>query len=166
MSNVDNILMGGGTGPSVPFAKEGDSHKLIICGEGSEYQARDFTTKEPKFYPSGDPIMCVKYPVVLDDEEKRHTLYIEKREMKTAIRSAVRIGGGTGLRFGDVLEIKRGKDGTPANKSTQTFAARYTVGTEETRTRADEVATRAESGEDGDASWATSADSGTAKPKF
>lgn len=168
---VDDLLMGGGLGPAVKFDKVGDSATLVITGGGQKYRVIDFTTKQPKNFPSGDPIFAVKYPVAPEGADKQHTLFVEKKELRVAIANAVRAAGATGLKFGDTVWIQRGKDGTPKNDRTHTFSAKFKAADEASRKRASEIAESAGDDDSDDAGsapesqdpWKTD---GGAKPPF
>lgn len=155
---VDDLLMGGGLGPAVKFDRVGDSATLVVTGPGQKYRVIDYTTKQPKNFPSGDPIFAVKYPVAPEGADKQHTLFVEKKELRVAIANAVRAAGATGLKPGDTLWIQRGKDGTPKNDRTHTFAAKFKAADEASRKRAQEIAASA-GDDDGDDSGST--DSGS-----
>lgn len=85
--------------PAVNLKNVGDSVAgRIVSFE--DYQVKDFSSGEPKFFPkSGDPIMGVR--IVLEvtpgDASSQVTLYAEKVNMLKAIASAVRATGATDL---------------------------------------------------------------------
>lgn len=93
MSIIGNTS-GGDSYPRVSFKSVGDSVAgRIVSFE--DYQVKDFQTKEPKFFPSGDPIMGVKVHLELTpgDAASRVTLWAEKKNMLKAIKNAV-VGAG------------------------------------------------------------------------
>lgn len=98
---------------SVNLKAQGDAVAGRIVGF-EDYQVRDFATKEPKFFPSGDPIMGTKIHLETDpgNENSRVTLYAEKANMLKAIAAAMREHGLSDIRVGDDLAVTRtGMDG-------------------------------------------------------
>lgn len=88
-----------------------------------DYQVNDFTTKQPKFFPSGDPIMGTKIHLETrpGDEESRVTLWAEKANMLKAIAAAVRDKGAADIAEGADLAVTF----TGFNGKAKTFTAAY-----------------------------------------
>lgn len=99
--------------PSANLRNAGDSVAGRIVGF-EDYQVKDWSTKEPKFFPSGDPIMGTRIHLETNpgDETSRVTLYAEKVNMLKAIAVAVRKAGKDDIAEGDDLAVTRtGLDG-------------------------------------------------------
>lgn len=88
-----------------------------------DYQVNDFSTKQPKFFPSGDPIMGtrVHLETTPGDEETRVTLWAEKANMIKAIAAAVRQAGKADIEEGADLAVTW----TGFNGKAKTFSAAY-----------------------------------------
>jgi hypothetical protein len=75
----------------------------------AEYQVQDFYTKEPRFFPSGDPIMGVR--IILEqtpgDADSRVALRAQGGRMLRAIATAVKAQGAKDLEHGAYLTVTR-----------------------------------------------------------
>lgn len=75
-----------------------------------ESQQTDYTTKEPKTYKDGNPVMQVTVLLQTDerlddDDDGQRTVYVNKTRMKRAIQKALRDAGQGDLAIGGVLTI-------------------------------------------------------------
>ena len=107
---------------SITLKATGDAVAGRIVGF-EDYQVKDYQTKEPKVFPSGDPVMGVRVHLETSpgDEKSRVTLYAEKANMLKAIAAAVRGAGKQDIAEGDDLAVTRtGMDGRAI-----TFSAAY-----------------------------------------
>jgi hypothetical protein len=112
MSNDPNDILFGSGVPAAKFEHPGDT----VSGRITETKARqevDFKTREPKTFPSGDPIMgiivtvqtALRDPSIADDDGKRR-VFVEGKRMKDALREAVLVHGyGTKLLVGGELTV-------------------------------------------------------------
>lgn len=98
---------------AVQFRSVGDAVAGRIIGF-EDYQVTDFSTKEPKFFKSGDPIMGTRVHLETrpGDESSRVTLYAEKVNQLKAIAAAVRAAGKVDIEIGaDLAVTHTGVDG-------------------------------------------------------
>lgn len=112
----------GANTPSASFKSIGDSIAGRIV-EFADYQEKDFTTQELKFYDDGNPVMGVRITLetVPGDDESRVNLWLHGKQMLTAVRTAVRNSGGRDLAVGaDLGLIHNGFQGRA-----KTFQAAY-----------------------------------------
>lgn len=111
------------------FAAVGDSITGTITGAPTERQQTDFTTKQPAFWPNGDPKMQILVPLQTSlredpDDDGVRTLYVASRHMKQAIGQAIRTAGASDVVKGGVLTVRFvGTD--PASKNPQNPAKMY-----------------------------------------
>lgn len=107
---------------AVKFNVVGDAVAGRIIGF-DDYAVLDFTTKEPKLFPSGDPILGVKIHLetIPGNESSRVSLWCEKANQLKAVATAVRAAGRDDLTIGDDLAMTfTGMDG-----KAKTFSADY-----------------------------------------
>lgn len=88
------------------FSALGDSVAGRIVGF-DEYQTTDFQTKQPKFFPSGDPVMGVHIHLEQSpgDPSSRVTIFADKLAQLKAIKAAFTAAGRSGLTEGDDLAL-------------------------------------------------------------
>lgn len=111
--DANAILMGGGGAPTWKFDGEGvrKSGKIVAppqVKQEREYDPNNPGGGNPKFFPSGDPIMGIHVELQTDeggDADGRRTFYIEGKRLKDAVRDAVRTAGSNGLEVGGVLDV-------------------------------------------------------------
>jgi hypothetical protein len=100
--------------PSVSFKNLGDSVAGRIV-ELADYQQKDFSSGELKFWPkSGDPMMGTRVTLetVPGDESSRVTLWGEGQRLMAAIARAFRAAGASDVTVGDDLAVTfTGMDG-------------------------------------------------------
>lgn len=93
--------------PGFRFKDIGDGIVGRIA-ELSEYQVRDYETREPKLHPkTGDPIMGLRITLQTDlsDWTSHKTLWVEKPLMIKAIAEAVQAAGADDLEEGGDLAV-------------------------------------------------------------
>lgn len=83
----------------IPFKEVGTPVKGIIASI-EEYQVQDFTTKEPKYFSNGDPMMGVR--ITLRDVG---TVWVQGKRMINAVREAVKNAGAKDIEVGGALAI-------------------------------------------------------------
>jgi len=85
--------------PAVKLQAPGQSFDGFIAGPITTRQARDFSTKQPKFYPlrpgqtQADPIMEGVIPVRDAATGAEGTIYVASKIMRQAIEAALRAAG-------------------------------------------------------------------------
>lgn len=115
--DANAVLMGGGGPKAWKFDEAGTVHTGTIATAPVARQEREYVQGnpgggDPKFFPSGDPIMGIvvevqtteRDPSVEDDDGKR-TFYVEGRYIKEAVRDAVRAAGAPGLQVGGQITV-------------------------------------------------------------
>ena len=78
--------------PSCKFVEPGDTHEGRIVAARDE-QETDFTTRQPKTYPDGNPIMQTVVTLEAGGPGKLANLYVKGPRMFRAVKAAV-IGAG------------------------------------------------------------------------
>lgn len=131
--DANAVLMGGGGAPSWKFAEPGTIHVGTIAEPPKAVQEREYIPDnpgggEPKFFPSGDPIMGVHVVLQTDerdasieDDDGRRTFYCEGRYIKEAVRNAVRNAGASGLEVGGKLTVQFTHREDPMDKRSRKF---------------------------------------------
>lgn len=120
----------GKSAPAVKFQNVGDQFDGFIAGPITARQARDFTTKQPKFYPlkpgqvEGDPIMEGVVPV-RDQAGQEGTIYVTSKLMRFAIEDALRAAGVEQPAEGGRLLLQFVGHETSNGFQAKKFAARY-----------------------------------------
>jgi hypothetical protein len=125
-------FMGTASAASVKFERIGDSVSGTIIGEIIERQQTDYSTKSPKFFPDGSPMLQWVVPLYVADEfgpddEGRRTLYL-KAGLVTAVRTAVKMAGAADLAEGGELFVEYVANEAPRNpgmKPAKRFQASY-----------------------------------------
>lgn len=106
-AEIDSVIMG--APPAAQFKDPG----AVVVGEITRVilrQATDFTSKEPKWWPDGSPLL---EPVItLETAEGPVSVYAGSKGMRDALREACREAG-AGLRPGGRLAVKYTGDGVP-----------------------------------------------------
>lgn len=131
--DANAVLMGGGGPKAWKFEEPGTTRVGTIAAPPVARQEREYDKNnpgggDPKFYPSGDPIMGVvvevqtteRDPSVEDDDGKR-TFYVEGRYIKEAVRDAVRKAGAPGLEVGGQLSVTFTHREDPYDKRSRKF---------------------------------------------
>jgi len=132
--NANDILMGAGGAPTAKFANPGDTITGRVIAPPQAYQEREYDRNnpgrpgDPKFYPSGDPIMAVyvdlatdlRDPSITDDDGTRR-FYIEGRYLKADVRDAIRAAGAPGLEVGATLTVTFTHREDPDDKRSRKF---------------------------------------------
>lgn len=88
-----------------PFAYGMGDKFVCTIVDGREYQARDFDTKDPMMWPSGDPLMIL---VVIGTDVTTGddcSVFIQGRELTKAFQDALNKAGVKGIAPGDILEV-------------------------------------------------------------
>jgi|SRR6478609_2892576 len=111
------VLMGGSSAPAWSFAEPGTTHTGHVAEPPRAVQEREFDLRnpgggDPKYYPSGDPIMGVHVTMNTTErdasdpeDDGTRTFYCEGRYLKEAVRNAVKATGAQGLEVGGVLSV-------------------------------------------------------------
>lgn len=134
--DANQVLMGGGAGhPAWKFDQPNPGAPRVgtIVAPPQARQERDYDKNnpgggDPKFFPSGDPIMGIlvevqtneRDPSVEDDDGVR-VFYIEGRYLKEAVREAVRTAGSPGLEVGGQLYVTFTHREDPMDKRSRKF---------------------------------------------
>ncbi|WP_053071745.1 hypothetical protein [Cellulomonas sp. A375-1] len=132
--NANDVLMGGGGAPTAKFAHPGDTITGRVVAPPQAYQEREYDKNnpgrpgDPKYYPSGDPIMAVyvdlatdmRDPSIQDDDGIRR-FYIEGRYLKADVRDAIRAAGAPGLEVGATLTVTFTHREDPDDKRSRKF---------------------------------------------
>lgn len=96
-----------------------------------ETQQTDYTTKEPKVWKDGNPMMQAVIKLQTDmredeDDDGLRTLYVDKTRLKRAIQNALRIARNGDVAVGGVLTVwMTGEERTKAGMTAKTFEATY-----------------------------------------
>lgn len=119
MSNqsANDLIMGGGS-PAAKFPEIG----TIVRGEiidTAVTQQRDFATGDLKFWKDGNPAMQAvitlqtdqRDPIEIADDNGQRRLFVSSKNMREAIRDAVRKVGGSHLEVGGQLAVQYHGDG-------------------------------------------------------
>jgi hypothetical protein len=115
----------------VKFDTIGASITGTVKSAPRERQQTNFTTKQPDFWPNGDPKMQVLVDLQTDqrvdaNDDGERTLYVASKNMKRAVSDAIREAGAPDLLPGGVLTVQYiGND--PASKNPQNPAKMYTA---------------------------------------
>ena len=108
----DPLLRGGSGGISYKFVQIGQTVTGTIV-DAKKNQQTDFTTKEPKTYKNGDPMMQIvvtlqtneRDPMVADDSGLRN-VYIKSGQPTAALGEAITASGAPGLDVGGTLVMQ------------------------------------------------------------
>jgi hypothetical protein len=104
---LSTIASAGSGYPSVKLKTIGDSVTGRIVGY-EDYQMKEFGTNELKFWEkSGDPMMATRIDLEMNpgDASSRVSLYVEKKNMRNAIRNAVIAAAGSDIEEGADLAV-------------------------------------------------------------
>lgn len=101
MSNDDAMdFLFGGTTPSASFDGTPPIKHVGRVRATKKVQQRTFKTKEPEFWPNGDPKMQLVVTIEtderdpsIDDDDGVRNLYIKGKAMTEAVRDAVKASG-------------------------------------------------------------------------
>lgn len=127
-ADANALLMGGGGAPTWKFDGEGVRSTGTITAPPQAKQEREYDPTNPgggnpKFFPSGDPIMGITVEVQTDqrdpsrhDDDGKRTFYIEGKRLKDAVRDAVRAAGASGLEVGGKLDVTLTRYDTPGDR--------------------------------------------------
>lgn len=127
-TDANAILMGGGGAPTWKFDHEGARGTGRIVAPPQVKQEREYDPNNPgggnpKFFPSGDPIMGIHVEVETGehdpsrvDDDGRRTFYIEGKRLKDAVRDAVRTAGANGLEVGGILDVTLTRYDVPGDR--------------------------------------------------
>lgn len=123
-TDANAVLMGGGGAPTWKFDGEGIRKTGKIVAPPQVKQEREYDPNNPgggnpKFFPSGDPIMGIHVEVQTDeggDADGRRTFYIEGKRLKDAVRDAVRTAGANGLEVGGALDVTLTRYDVPGDR--------------------------------------------------
>lgn len=131
----DDFLLAGGK-PSAKFENVGDTITGVIIKKEMR-QERDYDTDEPKFYKDSTPehpkpIMQLVLTLQTsekdsDTDDGQRNVYV-RTNLRTAIASAVRSAGATGLAIGGGLQIQFSEFGVQTNpkfKKPKLYKATY-----------------------------------------
>ena len=118
MTDVNDILMGGGGAPTAKFPTIGTVHKGTIVDSTTSQQTD--IDQNPKFWPNGDKMMQAIITIQtderdpdIDDDDGKRRLFV-KGQMQTAVREAVKAAGCKGIAHGGTLAVQYSGDGTPS----------------------------------------------------
>lgn len=89
----------------------------MVIEDGKETQARDYKTKEPLFWPSGDKLMELVITGVTTRDGIEQILWISGRRMRDALKAALDGAGVSGIAKGDMLRFCWTSDETTARKA-------------------------------------------------
>lgn len=131
--DVNDFFMGN-SAPSLSFLEIGTVHEGRVTHK-TMIQARDFATKEPKFWPDGNPKMQavitlqtdVRDPSVDNDNGLRR-LFVGSGGMRSAITQAIKKAHATGIEIGGLLGVKYVRNGEAAQGGVnppKVYAAKY-----------------------------------------
>lgn len=113
MSDGNDLLMRGG-GKSITFGRDDSTKGVwfsgIVLEEPTSGQVMDYSTKKPKFYDNGDPVMqiIVKIQTTMRedaDDDGVRALFI-KSGMKRPVRDAILAAKSKGLGIGDQIAVR------------------------------------------------------------
>lgn len=131
--DANAILMGGGGPKGWKFDEPGTTRTGTIAEPPQAKQERDYDPSNPgggnpKFFPSGDPIMGVHVVVQTDEhdpsidgDDGKRTFYIEGRYLKEAVREGVRNAGAAGLEVGGRIAVTFTHREDPMDKRSRKF---------------------------------------------
>lgn len=138
MSEAVDQLLGGGGHPACTFPEKGRTYEGVIVDD-RYVQAREYGTREPKLWPSGDPMMISVFDLQteerdpsIEDDDGIRSLYVDKRNMRAAIADALREAGvkrGESVQ-GGTLKVRFTGFGEGANPQNppKMFRAKFTKG--------------------------------------
>lgn len=117
------------------FYAVGEWAELVI-EDATDRQARDYTTKEPLFWKSGDPLMETVLTGVTTRDGIEQTLWISGRRMRDAYTAAIKAAGVGNIAKGDMLKFcNTGEEATAPQKGsrqklspTKQYAAELIIG--------------------------------------
>lgn len=131
--DANAVLMGGNNAPAWKFDEPGTARAGIIASPPQARQEREYDRDnpgggEPKWFPSGDPIMGIVVEVDTNERDPsntedtgRRTFYVEGRYIKDAVRGAVRAAGAHGLEVGGHLAVTFTHREDPMDKRSRKF---------------------------------------------
>lgn len=131
--DANAILMGGGGHKAWKFDEPGTTRAGTIAEAPQVKQEREYDKDNPgggnpKFFPSGDPIMGLTVVVQtnerdpsVDGDDGRRTFYIEGRYLKDAVREGVRNAGAPGLEIGGQITVTFTHREDPMDKRSRKF---------------------------------------------
>lgn len=137
MSEAVDRILGSGGHPACSFLETGKTYEGMIVGD-REVQAREFGSKELKFWTDGSPVMVAVFDIQTDErdgdeDDGIRSLYVDKKNLREAIAVAFRDGG---VKRGDTVqggvlkvqftgygEAQKGQANPP-----KTFRAKFTKG--------------------------------------
>lgn len=119
MPGGNDLLMQKGY-PSVKFAQPGASVDGRVLAAPRSIQKRHPQTKEPMFWPDGNPQLQVVVDLATDQydpndptDDGLRTLYLGSKKILAAVRGAVAAAGAKGLEPNGRLYVKYTHDGAP-----------------------------------------------------
>jgi hypothetical protein len=119
-----SVLSGGVSYPTVKFNVVGDSIEGTVI-DFTDLQERDFTTKEPKVWKDGKPVMQTRVTLELPDES-RVSLYVSGARMIKAVRSAIKEAGADDIEPLAKLSVTyTGKETTKSGTQAKCYTASY-----------------------------------------
>jgi hypothetical protein len=118
MTDVNDILMGGGGAPTAKFPTIGITYKGTIV-ESAVSQQTDIDGNL-KVWNDGNPMMQAVITIqtderdpAIDDDDGKRRLFV-KGQMQHAIREAVKAAGCKGIAHGGTLAVQYSGNGTPS----------------------------------------------------
>lgn len=92
----------------------------FTVADAQQVQSRDFDTKEPEVWPSGDPKMILVLGGTDSKTGERITVFFQGKEMNDALKNAMAVAKVTGVAMGDVYKVTwTGVHPTPAKKGSR-----------------------------------------------
>lgn len=135
LAAANDVLMGQSSAPAARFQNPGDSVSGTITAV-STYQEREYnrvtrrSDGEPKYFPSGDPIMGVAVTLQtgmrdpsVDDDDGARRIYVQGKRLKNAVREAIATAGASGLENGASLTVTF--TGVEGEMDAKCYTARY-----------------------------------------
>ena len=132
--DANQVLMGGGgtaawkfSEPNPGAPRTGTISSPPVARQEREYNKMNPSQPgDPKFYPSGDPIMGIVVEVQTGEQDHseddgKRTFYIEGRYLKEAVREAVTKVGAPGLEVGGQLSVTFTHREDPNDKRSRKF---------------------------------------------
>jgi len=133
--DANDVLMGGGGPAAWKFDEPNPGNPRVgtITAPPQARQEREYVPGnpgggDPKFFPSGDPIMGVHVEVQTNErdasnaeDDGKRTFYIEGRYIKEAVRNAVKATGARGLEVGGQLAVEFTHREDPMDKRSRKF---------------------------------------------
>jgi hypothetical protein len=106
MFDTEDPFAGDGFGKALSFkrVKEGHTYKVKVLKRPTLRQATDFTSKKPKTWPDGNPVMTVVIAVEDEEGEKKSVWAQKPSSMFRALKDAQEEAGAK-IEPGDTLEI-------------------------------------------------------------